>query len=185
MAGPQRATANAEQVFPNFPYDRKFTRAEIDGILAKAKRLGDAMRDGLAPSGHALFIPGDIFELWMIHGALAGCDVDEDEAFIRAKRLPDANGRFVDAQTWVLKKEDTAEKRAEDAEREADAYVRAMDENLRPEVRDAVRRKMRAAAAANAEYLADDPQADAKRDTPKDFGAPRLLQFGPDEQEQQ
>jgi len=84
--------ATAEQVFPNFPYDRKFTRAEIAEILAKAKRLGDAMRDGLAPSGHTLYIPGDIFEMWMVHGALAGCDVDQDAAFIRARKLPDASG---------------------------------------------------------------------------------------------
>lgn len=169
-------------VFPNFPYERKFTRAEInDDILPRAQRLGDAMRDGMGPNGSVLYIPGDLFELWMIHAALAGCDVDESRAYIRRRRLPDQAGRFADAVEWVIKKEDTPEQRAADADAEAAAMIDAMEHNLRPEVRAAIRRRFRAAADDAEEYLGDDPDADARRDVPRDFGAPRLIQFTDDD----
>lgn len=175
--GPQPA-----KVFPNFPYERKFTREEIhNDILPRAQRLGDAMRDGLAPSGHVLFIPGDMFEMWMIHAALAGCDVHEDKAYIRARRLPDQSGRFADAVEWVAKKDDTEEARQEDADREADAAIALMNEQLRPEVREAIRRKLRATAADTVDYLADDPNGKARRAEPKDFGAPKLAQYREEE----
>jgi hypothetical protein len=151
--------AAASSVFPEFPYERRFTRAEIhDDILPRARRLGDAMRDGKAPTGATLYIPGDIFELWMIHGALAGADVDESKAYIRARRLPTESGRFADAVEWVVKKDDSPEAVAADAEREAQRYVEAMDATLRPEVRDAIRRRLRQPAREAAEYLADAPE---------------------------
>lgn len=176
-AGPQPA-----KVFPNFPYERKFTREEIHGdILPRAQRLGDAMRDGVAPSGHTLFIPGDMFEMWMIHAALAGCDVDEAKAYIRPRKLPDQAGRFADAVEWVVIKEDSEEARAEDAEREADAAIALMQQQLRPEVREAIRRKLRAASEEAAEYLGDDPNGKARRADPRDFGAPKLMHY--DDQE--
>lgn len=179
QAGPNTG-APGPSVFPSFPYERKFTRAEIhEDILPRAKRLGDAMRDGMGPNGAVLYIPGDIFELWMIHAALAGCDVDESRAYIRRRRLPDQTGRFADAVEWVVKKDDTPEQRAADAEAEADMYVEALEKNLRPEVRAAIRRRFRAAADEADEYLGDDPDADARRDQPRDFGAPRL--FRPDD----
>lgn len=167
-------------VFPNFPYERKFTRAEIHGdILPRAQRIGDAMRDGVGPNGATLYIPGDMFEMWMIHGALAGLEVHDDLAYIRARRLPDKSGRLVDAVEWVVKRDDTPQARAADAEREAERYVSAINEELRPEVRDAIRRRFRAEAADAADYLSDDPMADKIRDTPRDFGPPRLIR--PDE----
>lgn len=169
------------QVFPQFPYERKFTREEIHGdILPRAKALGDAMRDGMGPNGATLYIPGDVFELWMIHGALAGVVVDESKAYIRRRRLPDQSGRFADAVEWVVKKDDTAEARAADAEAEAQQLFDAMENNLRPEVRAAIRRRFRGAADDANEYLGDDPDADVRRDTARDFGAPRLVQFTDD-----
>lgn len=178
--------APGSSVFPNFPYERKFTADEIhNDILPRAKALGDAMRDGMGPNGSVLYIPGDIFELWMIHAALAGCFVDESKAYIRRRRLPDQSGRFADAVEWVVKKDDTPEAVAADAEREAQAYVDAMERQLRPEVRAAIRRRMRAAANDAEEYLGDDPEADARRDTARDFGAPRLMEFRDDDDDQE
>lgn len=154
---PDTGAAGA-MVFPQFPYERRFTRGEInDDILPRARRLGDCFRDGMAPTGATLYIPGDIFEFWMIHGALAGADVDESKAYIRARKLPDESGRFADAVEWVVKKDDSPEAREADAEREAQRYVEAMDATLRPEVRDAIRRRMRGPAQEAAEYLADAP----------------------------
>lgn len=175
------------QIFPNFPYDRKFTRDEIEDILQRAGRLGDAMRDGLGPNGAVLFIPGDLFEMWMIHGALAGVEVNEDAAYIRARKLPDTNGRLAGSVDWVLKKDDTSETRAADAEREANAHIEAMErslQDLRPEVRDAVRRRLAAAADDAAEYLADHPNGPARADAPKDFGTPRLIKIRPDDEQE-
>lgn len=178
VVGGPNTGAPAGHVFPQFPYEKRFTRQEIHGdILPRSKRLGDAMRDGKGPNGAILYIPGDVFELWMIHAALAGCDVDESKAYIRSRRLPDQAGRLVDAVEWVLKADDTPEKLAQDAEREAAAYVAAIDTNLRPEVRDAIRRRLRGAAEDVADYMADDPDADRLRDKPRDFGAPRLVEF--------
>lgn len=173
QAGPHTG-AGIGTVFPNFPYERKFTKEEIHtDILPRAKAFGDLMRDGMGPNGAVLFIPGDVFELWMIHGVLAGAD--GGKKYIRARRLPEQTGRFQDAVEWVLIKEDTPEAIREDAEREAQMYVDAIDTNLRPEVRAAIRRRMRDAAQAEAEESADsDPE---RRDEPRDFGAPRLVAF--------
>lgn len=174
-AGPHTG-ATAGQVFPNFPYERKFTKEEIHtDILPRAKAFGDLMRDGMGPNGAVLFIPGDVFELWMIHGVLAGAD--GGKKYIRARKLPEQSGRFADAVEWVLIKDDTPEKIREDAEREAQMYVDAIDNNLRPEVRDAIRRRMRGAAQDVAAAEADNnPEL---RDEPRDFGAPRLIEFRP------
>lgn len=165
-------------VFPQFPYERKFTRDEINNdILPRAKAMGDLMRDGMGPNGSVLYIPGDVFELWMIHGVLAGAD--GGKKYIRPRRSHDAI--FEDAVEWVVLKDDTAEQRQADADAEAQMYVDAIEANLRPEVREAIRRRFRAAADDAAEYLADDPAADAIRDTGRDFGPPRLVQFTDDD----
>jgi hypothetical protein len=179
--------SSGSTVFPSFPYERKFTREEIHGdILPRAKAFGDKMRDGVGPNGATLYIPGDLFELWMIHGVLAGAD--GGKAYIRARRLPDATGRLADAVEWVLLKDDTAEARKQDAEREADAMMAILNDStrVRPEVAAIIRRRMRAAADAAAEYLADDPAAQAGRDDRNpDFGAPRLVQFKSDDADQE
>lgn len=165
-------------VFPNFPYERKFTKEEIHGdILPRAKAFGDLMRDGMGPNGAVLFIPGDVFELWMIHGVLAGAD--GGKAYIRSRRLPEQSGRFQDAVEWVLIKEDSPEQRAADADAEAKRYVDAIEANLRPEVRAAIRRRFKAAANDQAAQDADE-NVELRADG-RDFGPPRLLEFRDDD----
>jgi len=178
-------TGGSSTVFPNFPYERKFTREEInDDILPRAKAFGDLMRDGMGPNASVLYIPGDVFEMWMIHGVLAGAD--GGKKYIRPRRLPEQSGRFVDAVEWVVIKEDTPEARAADAEREAQVYVDAINDprNLRPEVREAIRRKMRSMAEEVAVEQADDPDAADRRAAPKDFGAPVLVELRDDDNEE-
>lgn len=125
------------KVFPKFPYDRKFTKAEVDVILARQDRLCAAFRDAVGPNGWGLGLPEDHLQLLMFHGALVGADVDDEKAFIRARRLPDQSGRLVDAVEWVVKKEDTPRARSRDARREARARAKEIDE-LDPDVRDAL-----------------------------------------------
>ncbi|ORA62216.1 hypothetical protein [Mycobacteroides franklinii] len=148
------------KVFPKFPYDRKFTKTELDEIFARQDRLCEAFRDAVGPNGWGLGMPEDHLQLLMFHGALAGADVDEDNAFIRPRRLPDESGRLVDAVEWVVKKEDTPRARNRDARREARARAREIDE-LDPEVRDALiemvkRKGQRAYDRSHAEVSADD-----------------------------
>lgn len=147
------------KVFPQFPYDRKFSRREITEILDRAKVVGRAMRDGHGPNGATLALPPDIFELWMIHAALAGVTVDENLAYIRPK--VQSGAMFADAVTWVLKKEDTPAALAADLKREAEAHA-AYIESLPPKVRDAVADMFVKKAGRKAEILdgADDPMAD-------------------------
>lgn len=123
------------QIFPGFPYDKKFTRAEIAEIIERSKTIGRAMRYGQGPNGAILALPPDLFELWMIHAALAGVTVDEELAYIRPRVKPDA--MLGDAVEWVLKKEDTPAARELDLQREAAAHA-AQIESLPPKLRAAV-----------------------------------------------
>lgn len=125
------------KAFPKFPYDRKFTKAEIEQILARQDRLCAAFRDAVGPNGWGLGLPEDHMQLLMFHGALAGVDVDDEHAYIRPRRLPDESGRLVDAVEWVLKKDDTPRERNRDARREARARAKEIDD-LDPEVREAL-----------------------------------------------
>ncbi|WJR32418.1 hypothetical protein P3F83_18070 [Mycobacteroides immunogenum] len=155
-----RRNRQQDKVFPKFPYDRKFTKSELDEIFAKQDRLCEAFRDAVGPNGWGLGMPEDHLQLLMFHGALAGADVDEDKAFIRARRLPDQSGRLVDAVQWVVKKEDTPRDRSRDARREARARAREIDE-LDPEVREALvemvkRKGQRAYNSGHAEVPADE-----------------------------
>lgn len=171
-------------IFPGFPYKRRFTEAEIQGdILPRAKRLGDAMRDGVAPTGATLFIPPDLFEMLMVHAALAGCDVDESKAYIKARKLPDAHGRFADAVEWVLKEDYTPVMESEDAEREAQRYVTAINDTLDPQVADAIRARMVAEARKAQDFAAPGDPTKHAADFYRDFGPPRQEVIRPEDRE--
>lgn len=168
-------------IFPGFPYARKFTQDEIEGdILPRVKRLGDAMRDGKAPTGATLFIPPDLFEMWMVHAALAGCDVDPDKAYIVSRRQPGA--MFNDAVDWVAKTDVTQEMEDEDAEQQAQRLVDAMDETLDPQVREAVRARMIAGAQQANDFLAPGNPAQIRNDFRREFGPPRQQVIRPDDE---
>ena len=149
----------APRVFPNFPYDKAFTRDELAEILERAKIIGRAMRYGQGPNGAILALPPDLFELWMVHAALAGVTVDEDLAFIRPRVIPDVLG---DAVEWVLKKEDTAAAREADLAREAAARaaeIEALDPRVRDAVLDMFVKKSERATARNSPSNVDESQA--------------------------
>lgn len=156
----QRQQTPRSSVFPNFPYDRKFTRAEIDEILERSKRVGRAMRYGQGPNGAILALPPDIFELWMIHAALAGVDVNEEQAYIRPRISPDAI--VGDSVEWVLKKEDTPQARELDLQREAAAHARqieALDPKLRAAVVEMFTNKSQRVADRNAPSTVPESEA--------------------------
>lgn len=119
------------KVFEEFPYDKKFTRAEIAEITARAERITAAMRDGVAPNGYILNVPEDMLQLWGVHNALAGMDVNPDLAYIVA--VPSKQPTFVDQMDWVLKED--AEKAVPTPEEEAAKYSAALIKELSPEAR--------------------------------------------------
>lgn len=159
-----RRNRNKGKVFPSFPYERRFTQAEQDVITARQQRLVEAFRDAVGIQGWSLGLPEDHLQLLMFHGALAGVDVDTTYpqfdpatgagAFIRARRLPDAAGRYVDAVEWVVIKDDTPKDRARDARREAAAHVKQIEE-LDPDVRSAIRELFIARAGQAADTAAE------------------------------
>jgi len=168
----------AQQVFPNFPYAKKFTQAEVADITRRSTVFADLMRDGVALTGAGMFIPEDVFQLWMVHGVMAGAD--GGQPYIRARKIPDEHGALADRREWVLIKEDTDEQRQADADAEAKAELARMHDRLRPEVRAAIMRQFQDAANQANEYLADDPDGAARRADP-DFGAPKLIQHTDEE----
>lgn len=161
MSKRNRKNAN---LFPNFPYARKFTQAEQEIIMGRQQRLTEAFRDAVGIQGWVLGLPEDHLQLLMFHGALAGVDVDPDypadRAFIRPRRIPDRERQFVDAVEWVLTKDDTPRARHRDARREARAHMNALEQQLDPAVRDALIQLFAAKAGEAAADLADDPDRD-------------------------
>lgn len=151
-------SSRREKVFPEFPYARKFSRAEINEILERSKVIGRAMRYGQGPNGAILAILPDLFELWMIHAALAGVTVDENLAYIRPRVAHDA--MVGDAVEWVLKKEDTPEARERDLATEAAGHA-AQIAALDPKLRDAVLGMFVKKAERAAERSADSDVAEA------------------------
>lgn len=128
-------------VFPEFPYDRKFTRAEIDEITDEARKLADALRDGQAPNGATLWIDESMLQLWCVHGVLAGVRAHPDLAYIVAIKQPDQHAVFEDSVQWVLR-EDAPEIDPEQDEAEAERIATALTQRLPDEVRRLVAQKM-------------------------------------------
>ncbi|WP_319456858.1 MULTISPECIES: hypothetical protein [unclassified Mycobacterium] len=146
----RRKKAKGKLVFPGFPYEREFTQAELDALFARWDRLKETVRDAVGPQGWGIGITEDHLQQLTLHQALAGVDADPrypafDEAtgqgaFIRPERNPD--GLYNDSIKWKLTKHDKPGDRERDAQTEARARVKAMQENamrgVDPEVRDAM-----------------------------------------------
>lgn len=137
---------------PEFPYADVFTGEEIDAALARKDRLMLLARDAVKPDGTILGIDEATLQLLMLHLALTGLDDTpdrEERALIRAKRLPDQTGRYVDSVEWIPKHNDTPEARRADAEEEARRRKAAMDVHMAqmtPEAREAFDRLFKPAA---------------------------------------
>lgn len=135
-------------VFPDFPYDRRFTRAEIAELTDRAEKIADALRDGVAPNGATLYLDESMLQLWAVHAALAGVYVDPDRAYIVAVPLEPQSGQFADAVEWVLKEDLPEGYTEEKAEAEARQIVSSLTDKLAPEVRERVAREFAAAYTA-------------------------------------
>lgn len=119
------------QVFSEFPYDKRFTREEIEEITTRSERIAEAMRDGVAPNGYILNVPEDMLKLWSVHNALAGMDVHDDLAYIVSR--PAKDGPFTDSMEWVLRED--AERDAPTPQEEAGKYLAGLKAELSPAAR--------------------------------------------------
>ncbi|ORA24888.1 phage gene 29 protein family protein [Mycobacterium aquaticum] len=160
----RRKKTKGKLVFPNFPYEREFTQAELDELFARWDRLKETLRDAVGPQGWGMGLPEDMLQQLALHQALAGVDADPNYppfdaatgrgAFIRPVRNPD--GLHTDSIKWVLTKNDKAGDRARDAQAEAKARIKAMQENAMRGVSDEVRAAMAEMFAAGTEWAEEE-----------------------------
>lgn len=91
-------------MLPNFPYDGiKLTVEQRDDLAARIERLRFAMTDMVGLSGHHMALDEGSIANIAGHLALAGCDVDDEKAFIWGRRRTDDNVMFRDQVEWLLK----------------------------------------------------------------------------------
>lgn len=123
----------------NFPYHRKWTKAQLDEILARKDGIAAAMMDAVGPTGQIVYIPDDLRHILALHLALAGAEVRDDLAYITAKIRPDEPGMFADTREWLLKSEyKPGPPPADETTAKAKAAADQIRRQLTPEVRAAV-----------------------------------------------
>jgi hypothetical protein len=144
-----------DQVFPEFPYERRFTKEQLAEISDEAEKLADALRDGLAPNGAQMFMDEGYLQLICVHGALAGVRVHPELAYIVAVPRPDEHLQMTGSVDWKLREDLPADFDEQQVEAEAQAVAKALTERLP----DDVRRRTAALMTAGFEALAN-PQED-------------------------
>lgn len=88
-----------------FPYQRKWTKAELDDVYTRFDKLRQALTDAVGPSGQRLYTPPDMIAIQALHLALAGGDVSDDKAFIWARERDDEGAMFQGELEWLVKKD--------------------------------------------------------------------------------
>ena len=179
VAGRRSDKTAGKLVFPGFPYEKQFSKAELEVLFARMDRVAESLRDAVGPQGWGLGMSEDFLQQIALHQALAGVDLDTsyplfDEAtrtgaFIRPQR--NVEGLYVDSQVWVVIKHDKPGDRARDAKAEAKARLAAVREqamrSAAPEVRDAMAELMAEGADWAEEQLEsvgdDEPAAKLRR----------------------
>ena len=140
-----------EEVFPQFPYERRFTKEQIAEITDVAEEIADALRDGVAPNGAQMFMDEAYLQLMCVHGALAGVRVHPDLAYIVAVPVPDEHLQMQGTVEWKLREDLPADYDERKVEAEAQAVAKALAERLP----DDVRRRTAALMAAGFDALAN------------------------------
>jgi len=135
-----------------FPYRRKWTRDELDGVYARFEKIRDVLTDAVGPTGQVVFIDPAVVAILALHAALAGTDVHDDQAFIESRIRPDATGMFANTREWRVKGEFGPEDPPTPQE-----VIEAKAEKVRREMREQVDPEVLAALSAKIaeEFLAD------------------------------
>ena len=135
-----------------FPYRRKWTKTELDGVYARFEKIRDALTDAVGPTGQVVFIDPAVVAILALHAALAGADVHDDQAFIESRIRPDASGMFANTVEWRVKGEF-----GEDDPPTPQSVIDAKAEQVRREMREQVAPEVLSALIAKIgeEYLAE------------------------------
>jgi hypothetical protein len=126
-----------------FPYRRKWTQQQIDEILERKDRLAEAMTDAVGPAGQQMYVDLSSIHMLALHAALAGADVHDELAYIRAEVInsPGAPENF---HHWRLRSEyEPAPPDPDETRRKAAAAAEQIRRQLSPEVRREVAAMMR------------------------------------------
>lgn len=118
----------------SFPYYRKWTQAELDGVYARFEKVRTVLTDVVGPSGQVIYIDPGTVAILALHASLAGCDVHDDERqFIEHRIRKDEYGLFENVHEWRVKGEFHPEDKPE-PEDVARARAAELREQLRKEV---------------------------------------------------
>jgi hypothetical protein len=117
----------------SFPYRRKWTEAELDGVYARFEKIRTVLTDVVGPSGQIVYIDPGMVAILALHAALAGTDVDDELAFIEHRIRSDDYGLFQDVHEWRVKGEFHPDDKPEDPA-VAKAKAAELREQLRKEV---------------------------------------------------
>lgn len=116
-----------------FPYHRRWTQAELDGVYERFEKIRTVLTDVVGPSGQVIYIDPGTVAILALHAALAGCAVDEEQAFIEYRIRQDEYGLFENVHEWRVKGEFDPLDKPEDPDRAA-ARAQELREQLRNEV---------------------------------------------------
>jgi hypothetical protein len=116
-----------------FPYRRRWTQAELDEVYERFEKIRTVLTDVVGPSGQVMYIDPGTVAILALHAALAGCDVDDDLAFIEVRIRNDEHGVFQGVHEWRVKGEFAPNDLPEDPK-----IAKARAAELRAQLRDEV-----------------------------------------------
>lgn len=120
-----------------FPYQRKWTQAELDDVYARFEKLRTVLTDVVTPQGAPMYLDPGIVAILALHASLAGGDVDTDQAFIEYRIRNDEYGLFDGVHEWRVKGDFDPSDKPEDPIR-ADQKAAELREQLRTDVDPAI-----------------------------------------------
>lgn len=145
-----------------FPYHRKWTTEELEGVYARFEQIRTVLTDVVGPSGQVMYIDPGTVAILALHAALAGCDVHNDErAFIEHRVRTDEYGLFEGVHEWRVRGEFDPTDRPEDPA-EARAKAAELREQLHNEVDPKILAELKAQIVAE---FTDETTKSAKRGT--------------------
>lgn len=127
------------QVFPNYPYAKAFTRAQIDDALDRKDKIVELLMDPVGPDGTIINLPVDMLHILAFHLAYAGADTHTDHRQLIESRTTRDESQMFEMCEWRPKGSFGARPEpAADSSGEAATIAAQMRQQLSPEVRSAL-----------------------------------------------
>jgi hypothetical protein len=98
---------SAPAINPNtFPYLKRFSKREIEELLARIDRLRFILTDPVGPSGVTTYLDDGTIANIAFHAALAGCDTHDDERRLIWADVSDDESKMFKVFNWKLIKDE-------------------------------------------------------------------------------